>query len=364
LTKNIALPLLEWYRKSARSLPWRDHPTPYRVWISEIMLQQTRVETVIPYYERWMVQFPTIQALAKASEQVVLQAWEGLGYYSRARNLHRTAKLVVETMGGQIPPDPETLRKLPGIGRYTAGAIASIAYGKSVPALDGNIRRVLARVFNVTEDARSTEGERQLWALAAECMPGEHAGAYNQALMDLGSAICTPRAPACLICPLTHLCEARKLGVQNERPVLAAKQAIPHYIVTAAVIECEGVYLIAQRPSQGLLGGMWEFPGGKVENDESLPEGLAREIREELDAEIEVGEPFGIYRHGYTHFKVTLHAFCCRLKENGKEPRPLQASEIRWVKAAEMTGYPMGKIDRQIARRLNTLGSEGQRAVP
>lgn len=319
------------------------------------MLQQTRVETVLPYFERWMRRFPSLQALADASEQDVLQAWEGLGYYSRARNLHRAARLVIEKHGGQIPSGRDQLERLPGIGQYTAGAIASIAFGKDEPALDANIRRVLARVFNVDIPARSPEGERLLWELARETLPSGRAGDYNQALMDLGSSLCTPRAPVCLLCPLAPLCQAFSLGVQEARPVLEAKPAVPHYTVTAAVITKAGQVLIARRPSNGLLGGMWEFPGGKVEQGETLAAGLQREILEELGISVAVGNPFGIYQHGYTHFKVTLHAFCCSLLDG--EPQALHASEIRWVSPGELAGFPMGKIDRQISRRLTQAGS-------
>lgn len=343
--------LLEWYAQHARRLPWRDQPTPYRVWISEVMLQQTQVKTVLPYFERWMKRFPSLEALAAASEQEVLQAWEGLGYYSRARNLHKAAHQVQSAYGGELPSNREQLEALPGIGRYSAGAIASIAFGKDEAALDANIRRVLARVFNVALPARSPEGERILWGLARDTLPPGRAGDYNQALMDLGSSICTPRAPACLICPLAALCEARELGVQEARPVLKAKLAVPHYVVTAAVIARDGQILIARRPENGLLGGMWEFPGGKIEPGESLEACLAREIREELGVDIQVDAPFGIYRHGYTHFKVTLHAFCCHLQSG--EPQALHASEIRWVVPSALPDYPMGKIDRQIAQRIH-----------
>jgi A/G-specific adenine glycosylase len=348
--REFARLLLDWYGQHARRLPWRDQPEPYRVWVSEIMLQQTRVETVRPYFERWMELFPTITVLASASEQTVLQAWEGLGYYSRARNLHRAARQVVEEYAGQIPGERELLEKLPGIGRYTAGAISSIAFGKDEAALDGNIRRVLARVYNMSIPARSPLGERRLWELAELTLPAGMAGDFNQAMMDLASSICTPRSPACLICPLRELCAARALGLQETLPVLEGKAPVPHYTVTAAVIQRNTKVLIAQRPPNGLLGGMWEFPGGKVEPGEELHQALEREIREELDAGIEVGGEFGIYQHAYTHFKVTLHAFLCQLAQ--EEPRAIEASEIRWVTPGQLVDYPMGKIDRLIARRL------------
>jgi A/G-specific adenine glycosylase len=314
------------------------------------MLQQTQVETVIPYFERWMASFSTLASLATASQQEVLAAWEGLGYYSRARNLHRAAQRVMTEYGGQIPRDLPALRHLPGIGRYTAAAIASIAFGMDEPALDGNIRRVLARLYNVTEPARTPPGERHLWELAAAHLPPGRAGDYNQALMDLGATICTPRSPDCSRCPLGDLCQARALGVQQERPVTKPRPPVPHYTVTAAVIQRDGLVLIARRPDNGLLGGLWEFPGGKVQDGEDLPVCLWREIHEELGAEISVGEPLGVYRHAYTHFRVTLYAFRCTLVRG--EPVPIQASAVTWVSPFELADYPMGKIDRQIASRL------------
>jgi A/G-specific adenine glycosylase len=314
------------------------------------MLQQTRVETVIPYFERWMQRFPSIEILARASMQEVLSAWEGLGYYGRARNLHRAAEMVGQDYQGRLPDDPHLLRKLPGVGRYTAAAIASIAFGHDEPTLDGNIRRVLARYFNVSEDARSTSGERILWRLAAVHLPVGQAGEYNQALMDLGASLCTPKSPDCAHCPLESACQARALGIQEQRPVLIPKPAIPHHVVTAAVIRRDDRVLIACRPPHGLLGGLWEFPGGKQKEGEDLPSCLRREIREELEVEIMVGAQLGVYQHAYTHFRVTLYAFQCTLLQG--EPRPIQAADLRWVSLAELTQYPMGKIDRKISQTL------------
>ena len=347
---EFAQRILTWYAQNGRSLPWRGHADAYAVWVSEIMLQQTQVETVIPYFERWMSRFPDITTLAEAGEEDVLRVWEGLGYYSRARNLHRAAKVVVLKHGGQLPADMAALRQLPGIGRYTAGAIASIAFGQPEPALDGNIRRVLARFFNLTLPAQSSEGEKILWALLSEHLPADQAGDFNQALMDLGATLCTPRTPACERCPVESLCQSRALGVETERPVVMSKKPIPHYRVTAAILHRNGHVLIARRRSEGLLGGLWEFPGGKQEAGEDLPACLRREIMEELGVSIEVGPELGVFRHAYTHFRVTLHAFECFLV-NG-EPAALDASEIRWVRLPDLQDYPMGKIDRQIAKSL------------
>ena len=350
MSTPLAARLLDWYAENARQLPWRDRADPYRVWISEVMLQQTRVETVIPYFERWIERFPDIPTLAAVPLQDVLALWEGLGYYSRARNLHRSAQILVTQYDGKLPENPLELRRLPGIGRYTAAAIASIAFGLDEPALDGNIRRVLARLYDLRLPARSPDGESRLWEMAAEHLPPGLAGDYNQALMDLGATVCTPRQPDCPNCPLNELCAAYKLGIQEQRPVKEQKLTIPHYTVTAAVIQKSGKVLIAQRPPNGLLGGLWEFPGGKLKPGEDLPAALRREIGEELGVEVDVGGSIGVYRHAYTHFRVTLHAFRCRLLD--EEPRPLEHRAIQWTTPAELSGYPMGKLDRQIANTL------------
>lgn len=355
--KEFHVLLLNWYSKHSRRLPWRQNPEPYAVWVSEIMLQQTQVETAIPYFERWMTSFPSLEALASAPQQAVLSAWEGLGYYKRARNLHRAAKIVMTELNGQIPGDPEKLARLPGIGRYTAGAIASIAFGVDAPALDGNIRRALARVFDVTEPARSPVGEKRLWELARAHLPTGKAGDYNQALMDLGALVCTPRRPDCPNCPLAEICLANAQGVQQERPVRQQRPRTPHYTAAAAVIYRKGQLLIAQRPTEGLLGGLWGFPGGNLLPGESLSSCLKRETGEKLGSQIEIGETLGVYRHAYTHFKVTVHAFHCRLCERD-QPGPGKARAIKWVDLDNLTGFPMGKIDRQIARDFQSLATQ------
>ncbi len=350
MSSPLARRLLTWYAAHARPLPWRGHPDPYAVWVSEVMLQQTQVATVAPYFARWMARFPTVAALAAADEQEVLALWEGLGYYRRARALHRAAQEVVARYGGRLPADPARLQDLPGIGRYTAHAIASLAFGRDVPALDGNAKRVFARVFGVEEAVDTAAGEKRLWALAAEHLPQGQAAAYNQALMDLGATVCTPRAPRCASCPLRDLCRARRTGNPEAYPKKRRRAAVPHYTVVAAVIARQGLVLIAQRPPDGLLGNLWEFPGGKVENGETLEAALRREIREELAVEIAVGQAVGVYRHAYTHFKVTLHAFHARLRVG--EPQPRQVQALRWVPPAALADFPMGKIDRQIAQAL------------
>ena len=351
MNHELAESLINWYARHARDLPWRSNADSYVVWVSEIMLQQTQVMTVIPYFERWMKHFPSIPELANASLHEVLAVWEGLGYYSRARNLYRAAQIVISEFSGELPCDTQDLRQLPGIGRYTAGAIASIAFGMDEPALDGNARRVLARYFNVTLPARSPRGERLLWKLAEQNLLPGRAAEYNQALMDLGAMICTPREPGCSACPLALNCMANELGLQAELPVKLAKKTSPHYNVTAGVIYRAERVLIAKRPKDGLLGGMWEFPGGKLQPGEDLVSCLQREIKEELAVNIDVGGQLGVYRHAYTHFRVTLFAFRCSLV-NGLEPQPLQVDDLRWVTLDELPDYPMGKIDRMISNQL------------
>jgi len=336
--------LLNWYHKHGRTLPWRDHPDPYAVWVSEIMLQQTRVDTVIPYFEKWMNLFPDVASLANASEQDVLNAWEGLGYYSRARNLHKAAKITAEKFNGQLPHDLTELRSLPGIGRYTVGAIASMAFGMDEPTLDGNLRRVFSRLFDVDEFADSPAGEKILWELAAQNLPKGQAGDYNQALMDLGATICLPKNPRCLLCPLMKICQSRKNATQELRPVLKPKKFVPHYTHAAAVILQRGRVLLAQRPPDGLLGGMWEFPNGRVNADP------AKELTKVLNAahslRVKKGEEMGVIHHAYSHFKVTVHAFRC-------VPVSIPKSKnLKWVKLTDLDDYPMGKIDRRIAQIL------------
>jgi A/G-specific adenine glycosylase len=352
--------LLEWYDKNARALPWRFEQSAYRTWISEIMLQQTQVYTVIPYFERWMAKFPDVAALAAASEQDVLSIWEGLGYYSRARNLHKAAQALVREYGGRLPQTVEALKELPGIGPYTAAAIASIAFGQDEATVDGNIRRVFSRVFNLTEPLRSPDGEKRIWDLAEANLPSGKAGAYNQALMDLGATICTPKSPACERCPVASACQARALGVAEERPVKPPRRAVPSLTVTAAVIRRDdGRVLLTKRPPEGLLGGLWEFPGGTLEEtDADLQACLRREIQEELGVEVQVGEGFGTYKHAYTHFRIELHAFCCTIAL-GQDPQAIECDDLAWVDIEDLGDYPMGKVDRRIADRLVQAGHDG-----
>ena len=336
--------LLAWYHTQKRILPWRDHPDPYAVWVSEIMLQQTRVDTVIPYFEKWMKLFPTVKALASANEQDVLNAWEGLGYYSRARNLHKAAKIIAERFNGELPRNLDELRSLPGIGRYTVGAIASMAFGMDEPTLDGNLRRVFSRLFDVAEFADSPTGEKILWGLAAENLPSGQAGDYNQALMDLGATVCLPKNPRCLLCPLMSVCQAREHGTQEQHPLLKPKKAVPSYVHAAAVVVERGRVLLNQRPAEGLLGGMWEFPNVRVDGDPARM--LVKSLKMATQLEVKKKEALHVVEHAYSHFKVTVYPFRCDKVSIPKN------KNLKWVKLSELDDYPMGKVDRQIANQI------------
>jgi len=311
------------------------------------MLQQTRVEAVIPYFENWMRLFPNIHALAKASGQDVLNAWEGLGYYSRVRNLHKAAKIVLNGHGGKLPEELDVLIQLPGIGRYTVGAIASIAFGMDEPALDGNLMRVYARLFDISNSIDSSVGEKQLWQIARENLPKGKAGDFNQALMDLGATICIPKNPRCDICPVRNFCLSQKNGTQELRPVRKQKKELPQYIHAAGVIIKRGRVLLAHRPSNGLLGGMWEFPNGRVDGDPAKE--LTKALRVGYRLKVRRKEALGIVRHAYTHFKVTVHAFRCDLVSMSK------SDNLKWVLMKDLGEYPMGKVDRQIAQKVSEI---------
>ena len=357
----ITSALLDWIAAGRRDLPWRRARAPYAVWISEVMLQQTQVASVTPYFERWMIRFPSVRALAEAPLDDVLKAWEGLGYYARARNLQAAAREIVAQHGGEIPADREALLRLPGIGRYTAGAILSLAFGRPEPILDGNVRRVLCRVDDIADEPKAPATERRLWERAdalVKAAPAGQAGDLNEALMELGALVCTPGKPDCAACPLAKWCLAHARGVEAERPVKTARKQTPHYDVTAALIQDPGGwFLIVRRPAEGLLGGLWGFPGSAagdcnapVTGSDALATCLADALRETLGIQVEVGEALPAIRHAYTHFRITLHPFRCRVVSG--EPQALGYPEVRWVSAAELASYAFPVTDRKIAGML------------
>lgn len=342
--------LISWFQENQRDLPWRIQRSPYSTWISEIMLQQTQVQQVIPYFHRFLSRFPTIRSLAQAPILDVLKVWEGMGYYSRARNLHQAAQLIVSQLGGEIPADFQKLKELPGIGRSTAGAILSLAHNQPYAILDGNIRRVLIRFFYINEDPGNSKTVNKLWTISQDILPLQNAGLFNEALMELGALICSPINPDCPHCPIKKKCIGFSSGRQGSLPLKNPKKPIPHFEVTAAVIRNGKKILITQRPEKGLLGGLWEFPGGKKEPGESLEECLKREIREELNVEIRVGDHFMQVRHAYTHFRITLHCFFCR-KLKGRI-LPLGVKDFRWIYPEELERFPFPRADQKVIEFL------------
>lgn len=352
--------LLVWYRRHRRVLSWRDSDDPYRTLISEVMLQQTRVGQMGAHYERFVSRFPTLEALAAAGEDEVLKAWEGLGYYARARNLHRAARRILSEHNGRVPSTYEGLLSLPGIGPYTAAAVSSIAFDRDHPVLDGNVTRVLCRLLLEVGDVRSSAVKTRFIAVAQRLLPPGEAGDFNQAMMELGARLCTPRRPQCQECPVSVHCRARhELEDPAALPVRAPRRARPHYQVAAGLIWREGELLVAQRPPEGMLGGMWEFPGGKQEAGETLQECLAREIREELDVQIEVHGHLVSVDHAYTHFSITLHAFEARYQSG--TPRALGCAAWRWIRPAQLDELALPRADRRIVEHLDLTGA-GRRA--
>ncbi|MGF1498024.1 MAG: A/G-specific adenine glycosylase [Elainellaceae cyanobacterium] len=341
--------LLTWYAQAGRDLPWRHSHDPYPIWVSEIMLQQTQVKTVIPYYERWLARFPTVEVLAAADQQAVLKAWQGLGYYARARNLHRAAQIIVEEHGGQFPTTLEEAIALPGIGRTTAGGILSAAFNQPVPILDGNVKRVLARLVALPELPRKRLTD--LWHLSDQLLDRGHAREFNQALMDLGATVCTPRDPLCSICPWASHCCAYQLNLQGVIPMTESRAPVPHKTIGVAVIwNGQGQILIDRRRQEGLLGGLWEFPGGKVEPGETVPACIQREIREELGIEVEVGDRLTTVDHAYTHFRVTLVVHHCQ--HISGEPQPIECDEVCWVQPEELEAYAFPKANERIIQAI------------
>jgi A/G-specific adenine glycosylase len=340
--------LLEWYRGAARDLPWRATSDPYLIWISEIMLQQTRVDQAIPYFERFISRFPRVEALAQADLEKVLVAWEGLGYYSRARNLHRAARIVIDEMEGSLPTTSADLRRLPGIGPYTSAAIASIAFDEPVAAIDGNATRVMARVFAIRDDIKSTGAKRKIQRLAESLIDQRDPGDFNQGMMELGATICTPKQPECLKCPLSDVCGAFASEQTDSIPYSTKKRRTPQYDVAVGVVrDRPGRILLVRRDEDGLLGGLWEFPGSKVADGESPEDACCRGIREKLGLEVKPVEMLTAFKHQYSHFGIAVQAFDCKLlKDEGQHQ---DSTGRRWIHVSDLENIPMHRSARRVA---------------
>lgn len=359
--RRAARHLLEWYRGRERDVPWRDESDPYRIWVAEIMAQQTRMETVRPYYRRFLDRYPDVFALAEARLDDVLKTWEGLGYYARARNLHAAAHEVVAGYGGELPRDAHRLRELPGIGPYTAGAIASMAFRRREPAVDGNARRVLSRLFDLEAPTRAVLDSHARNLLA---WSGRDPARLNQAIMDLGGEVCSPRRPRCAECPLESDCLALARDTVAARPARRPRKPLPHEDVAVGVVWKDDRLLIARRPEEALLGGLWEFPGGKIEAEETPAAAVERELREELEIEVRARELIGRVEHAYSHFRVTLHAYHADWVSG--EPRPRAATAWLWVEPDRLTEFAFPRGSRRIIERVRA--GEGRpstsRALP
>ncbi len=355
--RAVITQLLPWFATNRRAMPWRSNRTPYRVWISELMLQQTRVDQVIPYFNRFMKRFPSMKSLAAASQEEVLKMWEGLGYYSRARNLHKAAQIISCKHKGRFPNTAEEILDLPGVGSYTAAAIGSLAFNLDLAVLDGNVIRVLSRLFAYTKDARSTAAKKELQQFADDLLVKGEAGNFNEAMMELGATVCLPKNPQCGECPMSKVCLGHESGQPTNYPVKAPKKKVPHLIVGAAVVENrKGEVLIAQRRNEDMLGGLWEFPGGKQESGETIQQCIVRELKEELGINIEVGDFLVTVKHAYSHFTMEMHTYFAKIKSG--RPRPIECQDYRWVKISALREFPYSKADLYVIDSLEPLLEE------
>jgi len=349
--------LLKWYEANKREMPWRETGDIYSVWVSEIMLQQTQVKTVIPYYRRFLERFPAVVDLAGGTEQEVLKLWEGLGYYSRARNLHRAAIRVMDDYDGIVPGGLAEFITLPGVGPYVSAAVLSITRGLPLPVVDGNVMRVFARFEAMGDDIRKGGTRTFIYNYLERIIPHDVPGDFNQAMMELGALVCTPSSPRCVECPLAEGCRALADGTIESFPYKSPTAKAPTYHVSVGIILRRGVkgdrFYIQKRPSKGHLGGLWEFPGGKAEAGETPEQALIRECREELGCGVEIVESLPVVRHAYSHFKIEMSPFICRLESGGGEPRALENQEFKWIGMDELDDYPFPGANHKFFPKLN-----------
>ncbi len=348
--------LLDWYRQNRRDLPWRKTTDPYRIWVSEVMLQQTRVETVGTYYLRFLQQFPDLASLALSDLQRVLKAWEGLGYYARARNLHRAAGMVISEYAGVIPQDPDLFGKLPGVGPYIRAAVTSIAFNQPLPAVDGNVKRVLARLMQIDAPVNRSSSHRRFADAAKELFDHRQPGDYNQAMMELGALICTPTQPACSQCPVRSFCSAYKAASVGDYPTRIRTKPVPEYRIAVGVVCRDKQMLITRRKNEGLLGGLWEFPGGKVGSGEDPAAACTREIKEEVNLDVQAVKQLARVKHAYTHFKIVMDVYRCRYL--GGRVRLNGPVDHRWISLEEIDRYAFPKANHKFFPLLRKVGCD------
>ncbi len=341
--------LLKWYAAHERDLPWRRSQNPYRVWVSEVMLQQTQVATVKDYFRRFVKQFPTIKKLAEADEQDVLRLWEGLGYYRRARQLHAAAQVIVAEHGGRFPRDVETLQSLPGIGRYTAGAIASIAFDQRAPILEANTIRLLSRLIAYPKDPTKSAGQRLLWQMAEEVLPRQDIARFNQGLMELGSLVCTPKGPRCDACPVARLCAAHEAGLEESIPRQGPKTKFVSVTEAAIVVRKNGQILLRQCPEGQRWAGLWDFPRFEVESEGPLlvRDELVAKTRQQTGVVVEPGPLLKTIKHGVTRYRITLDCYAARY-QSGKIARN-GGEKLRWARPDDLDAYPLSTSGRKLA---------------
>ncbi len=360
MAKNIIFPfpvddLLSWYRTNGRDLPWRRTTDMYHIWVSEIMLQQTQVNTVIPYYKRFLELFPTIKDLAAATEQEVLKCWEGLGYYSRVRNLHKAAKKVMQQHDGIIPDTVEGFSSLPGIGPYTLAAVLSISRGTALPVVDGNVLRVYTRLYGMGDDITKDAVKKKIRRELETAIPGENPADFNQAVMEIGALVCLPRNPTCTECPFNSKCRALKEGKVTELPFKPKRKQTPLYHVSIGIIFDGKKFFIQKRASEGHLGGLWEFPGGKWEKNETAQQALQRECLEELGRGVDILEALPVVKHVYSHFKIEIHPFICKASD---EVTSHEGRESRWISLEQLDDYPFPGANHKIFPYLRAYLNE------
>lgn len=347
---RLAQRLLRWFAVHQRALPWRRNRDPYRIWISEVMLQQTQVSTVIPYFERFLQTFPTIAALAAASQQDVLRLWEGLGYYRRARDLHKSAQILATEHNGQFPDDPQVVRRLPGFGQYTCNAVLSQAFDRRLPILEANSQRVLSRLFGRHDDPRTGPARRWLWQAAERILPKRRAGEFNQALMELGALVCTPLTPRCSKCPLASLCEAKRLGLQDQIPARTPSPATVAVREVAVVVRRGDQVLLVQRPDAGRWATMWEFPHVEVHEEETPSAAAERCLRTLVGVEADLDGEIVALRHTVTRYAITLICLEASYRQ-GAFHSPFYANGV-WLTAAELAAYPVSAPQRRLIKEL------------
>ena len=337
--------LLKWYRAHQRILPWRQSNNPYHIWVSEVMLQQTQVNTVLSYYHRFIKAFPSIKRLAEADLQSVLKIWEGLGYYARARNLHRAAQTVMQDFKGKIPDTWTAFHSLPGVGDYIAAAVLSIAFGQPYAVVDGNVKRLLARLHKISAPVNQPRSYSRFKATADTLLDVKQPGAFNQALMELGALVCKPRNPECNACPLAQLCRAYQTQQVRLFPKRQKRAATPQYHIAVGVVCKNDRVLITQRKSDGLLGGLWEFPGGKIKGGETARTACIREIKEEVNLHVKIDRHLTQVKHAYTHFKIVMDVFCCKYVSGRVYLRGPAA--FRWIRIDEYKNYPFPRANHK-----------------